>query len=285
LPAGPGFATGAAGAGWALLRFAEAGGGERYRAGGLAALRAAVGAAGGGGAGADGTSEPVAGRCGPSGGPGGTAERGRPADGVGVPLRGTGPEARTRTAADRGTADRWAAQTAGAAGDAAPDGGTGRPGDAGSGTEDPAGARAGALDGAWCRGRAGIALAVLDGQGALDDPYLAAWAREAVDLLGRSGPAQDDSLCHGETGLLELLGHSALPEARPHWVRRAGALLGAVEEAGPRCGTPDGVPHPGLLTGLAGVGHGLLRAGFPDRIPPVLLLRTPAPPPAPAAGP
>ncbi|MFF8606810.1 type 2 lanthipeptide synthetase LanM family protein [Streptomyces sp. NPDC015346] len=197
---GRGFTTGAAGVGWALLRFAEAeatavegseageageageGGeaGERYRAAGLSALRAAV-------------------------------------DG--------GPEG-------------------------------------------------GARDSAWCRGRAGIALAVLDAPGALDDPYLAAWSRRTAEEVGRGRPAPDDSLCHGEAGVCELLGHSALPEARPHWIRRAGALLASVEESGARSGAPGGVAHPGLLTGLAGIGHGLLRAGFPERVPSLLLLRT-----------
>ncbi|KIF04432.1 hypothetical protein PL81_18750, partial [Streptomyces sp. RSD-27] len=127
---------------------------------------------------------------------------------------------------------------------------------------------------AWCRGRAGIALAVLDAPGALDDPHLAAWSRRTVEGLGRDGPAADDSLCHGEAGLCELLGHSAVPEARPHWIRRTGALLASVEETGARSGAPDGVAHPGLLNGLAGIGHGLLRAGFPERVPSLLLLRT-----------
>ncbi|MGW2531121.1 lanthionine synthetase LanC family protein, partial [Streptomyces sp. NPDC001595] len=132
---------------------------------------------------------------------------------------------------------------------------------------------------AWCRGSAGIALAVLDAPGALADPHLAAWARGTVDALGRARQAPDDSLCHGEAGLCELLGHGAVPEARPHWIRRAGALLASVEETGARSGAPDGVPHPGLLTGLAGIGHGLLRAGFPERVPSLLLLRTPGPGP------
>ncbi|MCX4546052.1 type 2 lanthipeptide synthetase LanM family protein [Streptomyces sp. NBC_01565] len=186
---GRGFTAGAAGIGWALLRFADAagsGGGaaegsERYRRAGLSALRAAVG--------------------------------GEPTD-----------EARAS---------------------------------------------------AWCRGSAGIALAVLDAPGALDDPHLAAWTRRTVEELGRAGPAADDSLCHGEAGLCELLGRSAVPEVRPHWIRRAGALLASVEETGARSGAPDGVPHPGLLTGLAGIGHGLLRAGFPERVPSLLLLDTP----------
>ncbi|WP_329275814.1 type 2 lanthipeptide synthetase LanM family protein [Streptomyces sp. NBC_00691] len=128
---------------------------------------------------------------------------------------------------------------------------------------------------AWCRGDAGVALAVLDAPAALADPDLAAWARRTAERLGQDGAAPDDSLCHGEAGLCELLDHAALPEARPHWIRRAGALLASVEENDARSGAPDGVAHPGLLTGLAGIGHGLLRAGFPERVPSLLLLRTP----------
>ncbi|GLX16525.1 type 2 lanthipeptide synthetase LanM family protein [Streptomyces lavendulae] len=206
---GRGFTTGAAGRGWALLRFAEAaagsgsgaaGGAERYRFAGLAALRAAV----------DGE---------PAGGRGPVGHGGAPAD-------ASGPSA--------------------------------------------SGARASA----WCRGRAGIALAVLDAPHTLADQALATWARGTVEALGRDLPAADDSLCHGEAGVCELLGHGAAPEARAHWIRRVGALLASVEETGSRSGAPDGVAHPGLLTGLAGIGHGLLRAGFPERVPSLLLLHT-----------
>ncbi|MFB6529236.1 type 2 lanthipeptide synthetase LanM family protein [Streptomyces sp. NPDC056399] len=158
----------------------------------------------------------------------------------------------------------------------APDGGPGPGGDRrGVSAPAPGGGPAGAARAsAWCRGDAGIALAVLDAPGALADPHLAAWARGTAERLGQNGAAPDDSLCHGEAGLCELLGHTALPEARPHWLRRAGALLASVEESDARSGAPGGVPHPGLLTGLAGIGHGLLRAGFPERVPSLLLLRT-----------
>ncbi|MFH8471688.1 type 2 lanthipeptide synthetase LanM family protein [Streptomyces sp. NPDC018000] len=183
LPDAPGFADGSAGIGWALLRFAEAGGGEPYRASGLAALRAATGAVG--------------------------------------------------------------------------------------------------RDISWCRGRTGVALAVLDSPAARADPLLAAWAREAAADIARAEPPPDDSLCHGELGVLELLSRGEPSSARTRWVERAGALLAASDRAKPRCGTPGQVPHPGLLTGLAGIGHGLLRAGFPDRVPSVLLLAGPAVPVAP----
>jgi type 2 lantibiotic biosynthesis protein LanM len=177
LPDTPGFADGSAGIGWALLRFAEAGGGDPYRTSGLAALRAATGAV-----------------------------------------------------------DR---------------------------------------DISWCRGRTGVALAVLDSPAARADPLLSAWAHEAAADIARAAPPPDDSLCHGELGVLELLRRGEPSNARTRWVERAGALLAAADRAKPRCGTPGQVPHPGLLTGLAGIGHGLLRAGFPDRVPSVLLLAGP----------
>jgi type 2 lantibiotic biosynthesis protein LanM len=107
-------------------------------------------------------------------------------------------------------------------------------------------------DTGWCSGLAGAALA-------RDDERL-------VTLLTSREPLRDMSLCHGELGVVEAL-------ATHHPVaatRRTALLLGALEEHGARCATPGGVGSPGLLTGLAGIGHGLLRRGFP--IPSVLLL-------------
>lgn len=174
-PSSAGFADGAAGIGWALLRFAGAGGGTRHRTAGLDALRGAVRVAGGGRA--------------------------------------------------------------------------------------------------WCEGTTGVALAVADSPEALADPELREWLAEQAGDVARAAPQADDSLCHGELGVLELLAHAALPRLRPHWLRRTGTLLAAADRAQSRCGTPGHVSHPGLLTGLSGIGHGLLRAGFPDRIGPALLMR------------
>ncbi|MFB6696257.1 type 2 lanthipeptide synthetase LanM family protein [Streptomyces rubiginosohelvolus] len=177
-----GFADGAAGIGWALLRLAGAGGDARHRSTGLAALRRAT--------------------------------------------------ALTDAAKDPGPA--------------------------------------------WCAGAAGVALAIADSPAARQDPELSGWLAARSGELAGIGPLADDSLCHGESGLLELLAHSALPallpDVRTAWMRRAGTLLASADRTGPQCGTPGGVPHPGLLTGLSGIGHGLLRAGFPDRIGSALLL-------------
>ncbi|MFJ9454216.1 type 2 lanthipeptide synthetase LanM family protein [Kitasatospora sp. NPDC101447] len=175
VPVEPGFATGAAGVGWALLGFASGGGGERYRRSGLAALRSAVAA---------------------------------------VPSVGA--------------------------------------------------------DLSWCTGRAGVALAVADRAEAMADPGSAEAVAEVVGHLAGAGPLPDHGLCHGEWGVLELL--HRMPDRPALRARAAGAV-----RRGPRCPAPGGITPPGLLTGLAGLGHGLLRLGFADRVPSALLLRAPNP--------
>lgn len=120
----------------------------------------------------------------------------------------------------------------------------------------------------WCTGVSGMVLAGADhlDQAAVDD---------AVAALARRQPLRDASLCHGELGIAEALsvlarrGHAGAAETR---VRYAARAVGALDRHGPRCGTPNGVPSPGLLTGLAGIGYGLLRLGFADQVPSVLLL-------------
>ncbi|GAA1274278.1 lanthionine synthetase [Planotetraspora silvatica] len=133
---------------------------------------------------------------------------------------------------------------------------------------------------AWCHGAPGIGLARADvlRRGAAGAEAL----NGDLDLALASflaGPVADNghSLCHGELGNLELLttaidaGRTHLTEARD---RRLGVVLDQLD-AGPRCGTPGGVPTPSLMCGLAGIGHGLLRHTFPDRVPSLLLLQPP----------
>ncbi|GAA3665370.1 hypothetical protein GCM10022267_59550 [Lentzea roselyniae] len=107
-------------------------------------------------------------------------------------------------------------------------------------------------DTGWCSGLAGAAMAS-------DDDRL-------CTVLASREPLRDMSLCHGELGVVEALS-ARHPGAA---TRRTALLLGALDEHGARCATPGGVPSPGLLTGLAGIGHGLLRQGFP--VPSILLL-------------
>ncbi|GAA1596033.1 type 2 lanthipeptide synthetase LanM family protein [Kribbella sancticallisti] len=120
----------------------------------------------------------------------------------------------------------------------------------------------------WCSGDAGTALARLAAGAPAD---LEAYSRTAT----QRPVLADMSLCHGELGAVEPLlwltedDHPAIEAVRR---RRAGLVLAAVQQHGPHCGTPRAVPSPGLLTGLAGIGYGLLRLGFPGQIPSVLLL-------------
>ncbi|HEY0617119.1 MAG TPA: type 2 lanthipeptide synthetase LanM family protein [Kribbella sp.] len=123
-------------------------------------------------------------------------------------------------------------------------------------------------DPGWCSGDAGTVLARLSAGAPVD---LVAFSTTAVER-----PVLADlSLCHGELGAVEPLlwlaerDHPAVEGVRR---RRTGLVLAAVQQYGPRCGTPRGVTSPGLLTGLAGIGYGLLRLGFGGQVPSVLLL-------------
>nr|WP_273482859.1 type 2 lanthipeptide synthetase LanM family protein [Kribbella italica] len=127
-----------------------------------------------------------------------------------------------------------------------------------------------AADAGWCSsGGVGNVLARLSSGLPLDlDTYLTGASQRPT--------LADLSLCHGELGAIEPVlwladrEHQAAEAVRR---RRAGLVLAAVQQYGPRCGTPRAVPSPGLMTGLAGIGHGLLRLGFGHRIPSVLLLQ------------
>ncbi|WP_374984622.1 type 2 lanthipeptide synthetase LanM family protein [Streptomyces fradiae] len=233
----PGFARGDAGTGWALLRYAAA------RPAGPA-----------------GTSGPAP----------------EPYTSVGTALLRSALTALphpaghlTGSAAAGRTSDSGPA-LAGRTSDSRPAGRATGPAPAGTSGPAPAGCPSG-----WYAGASGVALAALDtlppDEGAL------AGADRWVRRLEAAGTPDDLSLRHGVLGELELLaelagrGHDG---ARDALTRRTGEVLGGIEQYGHRCGTPGHVPSPGLLTGLSGIGHQLLRLAFPDEVPSVLLLGT-----------
>jgi type 2 lantibiotic biosynthesis protein LanM len=131
----------------------------------------------------------------------------------------------------------------------------------------------------WCQGAAGLLIArtcLMEDTG-MDQ------LRPALALLSERPVLSDLSLCHGELGIAESLivlasaiGDSEAARVHRH---RAALVLGAIDQDGRYCGTPGGTPTPGLLNGLAGIGYGLLRLGFGDRVPSALLLQ-----PGPRAG-
>lgn len=131
----------------------------------------------------------------------------------------------------------------------------------------------------WYSGLAGTASAAADVPGVLGQDIPGCELDRCVHLLNSGTPSDDLSPRLGALGTLEALtalaarGHE---KARAVATRRAGEVLGTLEHQGHRCGTPDHVPSPGLLTGLSGIGYGLLRLAFPDRVPSALLLGTAA---------
>jgi lantibiotic modifying enzyme len=100
-----------------------------------------------------------------------------------------------------------------------------------------------------------------------------------AEAIRDRGFGRNHSLCHGDLGSLEFLARAAvtLDDRNLVWEARrmATTIVDDIERHGWRCGTPLGVETPGLLTGLAGIGYGLLRTVRPDLVPSVLALEPP----------
>jgi type 2 lantibiotic biosynthesis protein LanM len=129
---------------------------------------------------------------------------------------------------------------------------------------------------AWCHGAPGIGLARLASLPQIDDVEARREIETAVRTTLSSGFGLNHSLCHGDLGNLEFL-----LEARRAGVgcpvdRIAAGIVKSIERDGWLCATPLGVESPGLMTGLAGIGYGLLRLADPARVPSVLMLAPPA---------
>ncbi|WP_225823773.1 type 2 lanthipeptide synthetase LanM family protein [Streptomyces naphthomycinicus] len=127
--------------------------------------------------------------------------------------------------------------------------------------------RAAPADLSWVSGVAGVAAAA---------PADAAAA--LTPLLANAEVRPGLSLGQGTLGTLEAL---AVLAGRGDAVaagalsRCSGQVLALVEAQSHRCATPDHVPSPGLLTGLSGIGYGLLRLAHPGTVPSLLLLEEP----------
>jgi len=132
---------------------------------------------------------------------------------------------------------------------------------------------------AWCHGAPGIGLVRLDALGSSDDPALVGDLAAALASTTRFGFGSNDSLCHGDLGNLELFVRAYELGYRGEWedalAAHSARLLERLEEGHWRCGVPGGVETPGLMTGLAGIGYGLLRIAVPELVPSLLALEAP----------
>ena len=132
---------------------------------------------------------------------------------------------------------------------------------------------------AWCHGASGVGLARLRSLRHLDDLEIRTEIKTAIKTTIKNGFGYSHSLCHGDLGNLELLLQASETfndeQLRDETYRIAAMILKSIEEHGWLCGVPLHVETPGLMTGLAGIGYGLLRLAAPERVPSVLTLEPP----------
>ena len=133
---------------------------------------------------------------------------------------------------------------------------------------------------AWCHGAPGIALARIDSLQYMDDSETQPEIRIALSKTVESGFGMSHCLCHGDLGNLDILLYAAKRVDDSWWSeagnRRASETLATIVERGCLCSTQASPVSLGLMTGLAGIGYGLLRLACPERVPPVLVLAPPA---------
>jgi type 2 lantibiotic biosynthesis protein LanM len=131
----------------------------------------------------------------------------------------------------------------------------------------------------WCHGAPGIALVRLRALKYVEDASVRNDIAAGLETTLSQGFRGDHSLCHGSLGNLEpLLQASELLDRTPwtcHVNRVSSAILQSIQDDGWFCGVPLGVESPGLMTGLAGIGYGLLRLADPLKIPSLLTLAPP----------
>jgi type 2 lantibiotic biosynthesis protein LanM len=132
---------------------------------------------------------------------------------------------------------------------------------------------------AWCHGAPGVGLSrILCGR-LVNEPLFKAEIETALRTTVTGGFGYNHCLCHGDLGNLEFLMEAgrALPESA--WGEKArgfaAGILKAITREGWLCGNPLALESPGLMTGLAGIGYGLLRCANPAKVPSVLALAPP----------
>jgi type 2 lantibiotic biosynthesis protein LanM len=132
---------------------------------------------------------------------------------------------------------------------------------------------------AWCHGAAGIGLGRLLCRRHLEDPLLDTEIETALTTTLATGFGTNHSLCHGDLGNLELLREAARLFPESAWGMEADKItarvLSDIKNNGWRCGNPLAVESPGLMTGIAGIGYGLLRCAEPLSVPSVQALASP----------
>jgi lantibiotic modifying enzyme len=142
----------------------------------------------------------------------------------------------------------------------------------------------------WCHGAPGIALARIRAR-QLDTARAAEHERMIGIAVGTTSkqldellaaPGADATLCHGISGLLEVLLRYALLTADANASRAVSEsalrLAGMYDQVSEwPSGINAGGPNPSLMVGTAGIGYELLRIESPRSVRPVLLVEPASP--------
>lgn len=133
---------------------------------------------------------------------------------------------------------------------------------------------------AWCHGASGMVLARMYMQkyreGQIPNNIQSAIDEAALNAILRQGQGQSHCLCHGDLGNIEALSLAASCYGSPwkeHQEKYKSNIIAGLSSRKWLCGVPLDIETPGLMTGLAGIGYGLLRLAYPDQVPSILLLR------------
>jgi type 2 lantibiotic biosynthesis protein LanM len=133
---------------------------------------------------------------------------------------------------------------------------------------------------AWCHGAPGIGLARLSALQHHDDARIREEIGIALATIWEGGFGQNHCLCHGDLGNLDILSMAGTTlndaKLRDRAEEMTTKMLERISAEGWQCGNPLLVESPGLMTGLAGIGYGLLRLAEPEAVPSVLILAPPA---------
>jgi type 2 lantibiotic biosynthesis protein LanM len=132
---------------------------------------------------------------------------------------------------------------------------------------------------AWCHGAPGIALARIDSLPFMNDADTREEIAIGLRTTAQSPFGMNHCLCHGDLGNLDILRHAAERGDDSCWndagARLAVQTIADIAERGYVCTRETSLTPLGLMTGLAGVGYGLLRLACPERVPSVLALAPP----------
>jgi type 2 lantibiotic biosynthesis protein LanM len=126
---------------------------------------------------------------------------------------------------------------------------------------------------AWSHGAAGVALGRVSGLRWMDSPEIQREIADAMLTTLGAQPGPIDDLCSGGLGRADILLEAGLTLDRPDWIQAARERGTAVVEAARRQGhyhllwPASGLPIPGFIHGLAGLGYAALRLSRPGLLP------------------